>query len=154
MTKLASKQGDADSQNLLGWMYAKGYTYMGFVDISKRLQSGSSKAAEKDNACAQFYLGWMYDNGEGVPKDYKEAAKWYRKAAEQESHSIVSEYELFSKIGFRSEMYDINIHKAQYHLGLMYENGRGVLKDHKEAVKRYKKAIRVALMVRRLQIGL
>ena len=137
LTKLASKQGDANSQNLLGWIYAKGYTYMG-SDYKKALKC-FSKAAEKDNTCAQFYLGWMYDNGVGVPKNYKEAAKWYRKAAEQ-SHSIVSEYELFYKIGFRSEMYDINIHKAQYHLGLMYENGKGVLKDHKEAVKWYKKA--------------
>ncbi len=25
----------------------------------------------------------MYYNGEGVPKDYKEAVKWYRKAADQ-----------------------------------------------------------------------
>ena len=25
----------------------------------------------------------MYKNGEGVPKDYAEAAKWYRKAAKQ-----------------------------------------------------------------------
>ena len=25
----------------------------------------------------------MYDNGEGVPQDYKEAVKWYRLAAEQ-----------------------------------------------------------------------
>jgi len=25
----------------------------------------------------------MYDRGQGVPKDYKEAVKWYRLAAEQ-----------------------------------------------------------------------
>ena len=25
----------------------------------------------------------MYYNGEGVPQDYKEAVKWYTKAAEQ-----------------------------------------------------------------------
>jgi TPR repeat protein len=25
----------------------------------------------------------MYANGEGVPQDYAEAVKWYRKAAEQ-----------------------------------------------------------------------
>ena len=25
----------------------------------------------------------MYDNGQGVPQDYKQAVKWYTKAAEQ-----------------------------------------------------------------------
>jgi TPR repeat protein len=39
--------------------------------------------AEQGDAAAQFNLGLMYRNGEGVPKDYAEAANWYRKAAEQ-----------------------------------------------------------------------
>jgi len=34
-------------------------------------------------ADAQFLLGLMYDNGEGVPQDYKQAIKWYTKVAEQ-----------------------------------------------------------------------
>ena len=34
-------------------------------------------------AYAQYNLGVMYDNGQGVQQDYKEAVKWYRKAAEQ-----------------------------------------------------------------------
>ena len=58
----------------------------------------------------------MYDNGEGVPQDYKEAVKWYRLAAEQ-GHA-----------------------KAQYNLGLMYDNGEGVPQDYKEAVKWYRLA--------------
>ena len=32
---------------------------------------------------AQYNLGVMYDNGEGVPKDDAEAVKWYQKAADQ-----------------------------------------------------------------------
>ena len=39
--------------------------------------------AEQGDAFAQFSLGIMYDNGEGVPQDYAEAVKWYRLAAEQ-----------------------------------------------------------------------
>ena len=58
----------------------------------------------------------MYSRGRGVKKDFKEAVKWYRKAAEQ---------------GFAA---------AQYNLGLMYVNGRGVPEDIKEAVKWYRKA--------------
>ena len=28
-------------------------------------------------------LGVLYDSGQGVPRDYREAARWYRQAAEQ-----------------------------------------------------------------------
>jgi TPR repeat protein len=39
--------------------------------------------AEQGDVKAQLNLGTMYGNGQGVPKDHAEAAKWYRKAAEQ-----------------------------------------------------------------------
>jgi uncharacterized protein len=51
----------------------------------------------------------MYVNGQGVEKDYTEAVKWYRKAAEQ------------------------NYALAQSNLGLMYKNGQGLEKDYVEA---------------------
>ncbi|MGI6496156.1 MAG: tetratricopeptide repeat protein [Kiritimatiellia bacterium] len=40
-------------------------------------------AANLGNAEAQFNLGLCYDEGEGVAVDKAEAAKWYRKAADQ-----------------------------------------------------------------------
>ena len=58
----------------------------------------------------------MYDNGEGVPKDDREAVKWFRRAAGQ---------------GFAD---------AQFNLGLMYANGEGVPEDDREAVKWYRRA--------------
>ena len=61
--------------------------------------------AEQGHASAQFNLGFMYGNGEGVLKDEAEAVRWYRLAAEQ-GHA-----------------------GAQYNLGLMYSKGEGVLKD-------------------------
>ena len=57
-------------------------------------------------ALAQFSLGYMYANGEGVPKDAVQAVSWYRKAAEQGDAS------------------------AQADLGTMYDNGEGVPKDY------------------------
>jgi TPR repeat protein len=65
--------------------------------------------AEQGNAGAQLNLGFMYDNGFGVPQDYKEAIKWYRRAAEQGND------------------------RAQYNLGLMYDNGDGVPQDYVQA---------------------
>ena len=58
----------------------------------------------------------MYERGLGVSKNYKEAVKWYRFAAEQ------------------------GLTKAQYNLGLMYADGRGVSQDNQEAVKWYRLA--------------
>ena len=58
----------------------------------------------------------MYSFGQGVPKDSVEAAKWYRKAADQ------------------------GIAKSQYNLGFIYTKGEGVTRDKLEAAKWYKKA--------------
>ena len=73
-------------------------------------------AAEQGDPEAQFDLGFMYRNGEGVPQDDAEAVKWYRLAAEQ-GHA-----------------------DAQYNLGGMYGNGVGVLKDEAEALRWYRLA--------------
>ena len=74
------------------------------------------KAAEQGHAGAQYSLGQMYDNGEGVPEDDVQALEWYRKAAEQGNAG------------------------AQYDLGRMYDNGEGVPKDAVQAVAWYRKA--------------
>ena len=39
--------------------------------------------AKEGNAPAQFNLGVMYRDGQGVPQDDAQAAAWFRKAAEQ-----------------------------------------------------------------------
>jgi len=72
--------------------------------------------AEKGDAEAQYQMASIYGRGEGVEKDFKEAAKWHRKAADQ---------------GFAM---------AQNDLGSMYEKGLGVEQDFKEAVKWWHKA--------------
>ena len=61
----------------------------------------------------QYYLGAFYENGQGVPQDYKEAVKWFRLAAEQ------------------------GLAAAQYNLGVFYHKGQGVPKDYNEAVTWY-----------------
>ena len=81
--------------------------------ITKKYFEETKAKAEKGNKIAQFFLGMMYDNGEGVLEDDKEALKWFRKAADQ---------------GYAD---------AQNGLGRMYDFGKGVLEDDKEAVKWY-----------------
>ena len=41
------------------------------------------KLAEQGDADAQYYLGVMYNKGQGLAKDANQAVYWYRKAAEQ-----------------------------------------------------------------------
>ena len=42
-----------------------------------------TRAAEDGDANAQAELGFRFYEGNGVPKDYHAAVKWYTKAAEQ-----------------------------------------------------------------------
>jgi len=42
-------------------------------------------AAEAGDANAQYDLGGMYEEGQGVEQNYEVALKWYRKAADQSS---------------------------------------------------------------------
>jgi len=39
--------------------------------------------AEQGDPAAQFYLGLLYENGDGVPRDFVKARQWYEKAAAQ-----------------------------------------------------------------------
>ena len=65
--------------------------------------------AERGFAFAQFNMGVLYDNGQGLPQDDAQAMVWYRKAAMQ------------------------GLPQAQVNLGIMYEQGEGVPVDNVEA---------------------
>ncbi len=67
----------------LAWAgFAEGVAAYGRGDYATALRE-FRPFAEQGDANAQFNLGVMYDKGQGVPQDYAEAVKWYRKAVEQ-----------------------------------------------------------------------
>ena len=68
-----------------------------------------SREAERGQAAAQAYLGYMYAQGLGVPKDEVQAVQWLRRAADQ---------------GYPA---------AQFLLGLMIDKGHGAKQDFVEA---------------------
>ena len=74
----------------------------------------TSVLAEKKDSQSQYNLGLMYEHGTGVPKNYKEARKWYRLSAEQ-GNAL-----------------------AQLNLGVIYDKGQGVPQNYKEAIKWYR----------------
>jgi len=69
--------------------------------------------AEQGYISAQYNLGLMYSNGEGVWRNKKTAVKWYTLAAEQ------------------------GLAAAQFRLGEMYQHGRGVSRNTKTMFKWY-----------------
>lgn len=88
--------------------------YHGNGDIAKDLQVAHRlflKAESLGSIDAQFNLGVMYDNGQGIQKNSPEALKWYEKAANS-GHA-----------------------KAQYNLGAMLYEGYGTSKDVKQGLK-------------------
>ena len=68
-------------------------------------QTLRSLAETAHHPYAQYYLGIMYLNGQGVAPDPKEAGRWLTSAAEQ------------------------GVAQAQYRLGQLYAKGQGVSKD-------------------------
>src|SRR5260370_42113148 len=48
----------------------------------RKLAEAARLRAEQGDANAQYSLGNMYRNGQGVPEDYAEAVRWFRTAAE------------------------------------------------------------------------
>jgi uncharacterized protein len=61
--------------------------------------------AEQGYRLAQYTLGLMYEQGQGVPQDYTQAIKWFGRAAVR------------------------GVPQAQFELGMLYANGLGVPQD-------------------------
>ena len=80
------------------------------VEMSKPL------AEEYGDVLSQLILGSIYYGGWGVPQDFVEAVRWFRKAAEQGEKG------------------------AQTRLGTMYGRGEGVKKDYSESVRWFRMA--------------
>jgi uncharacterized protein len=121
--------------------------------------------AEEGYAHAQYTLGLMYHNGQGVPQDHAEALKWLRKAADQEyakaqdglgfiyqgGDGVPQDYAEALKWFRRAA--DQGMADAQYNLGFMYQNGQGVPQDYAEALKWWRKAANQGMAKAQLALG-
>ena len=85
--------------------------------------------AERGDANAQFSLGNMYQFGDGVVKDHKIAARWYKRAAIQ------------------------GVAKAQYNLGFLFYNSQQLNRDDKAAVKWFRLAAEQGFLLAQTNLG-
>ena len=99
-----------------------------FHGIMQRLQCGGVKR-EKGNSEAQRSLAALYARGQGLPQDYSEALKWYRKAADQGNAD------------------------AQLNLGAMYDKGLGVASNSAESAKWFRMAADQGLSLAQRNLG-
>ena len=72
--------------------------------------------AEKGDALAQYYVGLLHQNGQGVAQDHGTAVSWYERAAAQ------------------------GLAQAQYGLAVMFDNGFGVQQSYAKALAWYTRA--------------
>ncbi len=117
-----AKSGDPIAQNGLGVMYYTGEavskTDTGeILDNDPELAAGwFFRSAEQGYADAQFNLGLLYVNGEGVEQDMDQAVTLFKKAADQ-GHV-----------------------DAQNNLGALFYLGEGIARDKEKAIMWFEKA--------------
>jgi len=111
------------------------------------------RQASEGDSNAQYYLGVMYANGQGVPQSDIEAVNWFRKSAEQGNpdgeNSLGNMYAVgqgvpqddAEAIRWYIRAAGLNYTVAEISLGNMYAAGRGVPQNTAEALKWYRKAI-------------
>jgi len=78
------------------------------------------KKAQNNDASAQVYIGWCYLFGKGVPMDGEEAAKWMKKAADQnEPYGQL----VYGDMLYRGDVIPKNINEAIKYLEKAKNNG-------------------------------
>jgi TPR repeat protein len=110
------------------------------------------KAADRGNAEAQFDIGSMYRDGDGVKQDDAQALSWLQKAAAQdypialdvlglmyhEGTGVKQDYAASMDWSLKAAAHGILA--AQARVGVMYMNGEGVKQDFPTALAWFQKA--------------
>lgn len=139
---MAIELGNADAQNVLGDKYYYGidveqdkqkaidyYTKAARHGHKSALFSLNYYAQNSDDALAAFSLGSLYEQGQGVEQDFKQATFWY-------SQSV--------KYGFNKALFHLKrmatkkgYAEAQYALAKIYSDGDRKVQDKTKAVYWY-----------------
>ncbi|MDH5217483.1 MAG: SEL1-like repeat protein, partial [Gammaproteobacteria bacterium] len=112
---------------------------------------------------AQYLLGRMYEQGDGVARDEAEAKKLFKLAADQGHDNAGQRLALYENADSGEESVVLEWYlpaaeegdmEAQYNLGFMYETGWGVGIDEKMAANWYKEASDLQHDMAQLRLGM
>lgn len=126
----AAEQGNAHAQYCLGIM----------ADSMNESVKWYIKAADQGHRAAQYELGYCYFNGIGIDKDIDKGLEWIKKAANQGNKDAKDWLDYSVAVNRFREAAEQADASAQYNLGECYAYGRGVDRNHIEAVKWFRKA--------------
>lgn len=131
-----------------------------------RAEAAVRRAAKAGNPEAQFRLGVMYGNGDGVGLDYAQALEWFEKAARQgHTNSLITMAWMFANgAGVDTDedrartLYlraaKLGSAKAQYVVGTMYRFAQyGLERDVAAAVDWYLKAANQGMATAQFALG-
>lgn len=104
----AAEFGHADAQYYMGFSSEHGWLGVK-IDYNDAFK-WYTRAATQNHSNAQWQLGLMYQNGNGVTKNIHQAMRLYQASALQENAT------------------------GQYYLGMCYYKGNGTVQDYKKAV--------------------
>ena len=116
-----------NASNNIGGQYDLGWYYMDVGNPSEAVrwwrlaadnQDSNSQTDSDTQRKAEFNLGVMHAEGQGVTQDYSQALEWFRRAADQ------------------------NFAPAQFQLGVLYYDGQGVGQNYGRAADWFRRAAR------------
>lgn len=143
-----AEAGDAEAQYQLALKYDFGRSNL-TVNHQKAAQ-WYQKAAEQGHVKAQYNLGYLFQEGEGVQKDIHKAMYWFEKAAEQgfvDAYYNLGRFYYFDEFGLSNKAQAYGLFEkaakggyvdANYMAGFMLVRGVGIEKNLEEGLEKLK----------------
>ncbi|KGB91877.1 sel1 repeat family protein [Burkholderia cepacia] len=142
-----------------------GTAWLGHDDAPGAFDAAMAKAKRGD-LDGEFSVALMYEHGDGVERNPAEAAKWYRRAADQGDAASQNNLGTLYETGIgveQSRAEAVSWYRraaaqgngdALCNLGRAYEDGEGAPQDSAEAVRLYRRAAEQGLPRGQLYLGL
>jgi len=147
--RMAAANGDPSAEFEVAVRYDEG---RGVARDLEKAAEWYKRSAAKGFAPAQYRLGTLYERGLGVAVDRGRAMAWYKSAAEKGHLKAMHNFAVLtaseSSPDFKTAAYWFHeaakrgLVDSQYNLAILYETGRGVERDLKEAYKWFALAAR------------
>lgn len=148
---------DVDTQFKVGMSYLNGKHELKQPEVAARWLR---EAAKNNHAGAQYELGKMYRDGVGVEQSDAEAIMWLQKAATwgllaaQTALKLLQEKQLIGYMKDYPSGPDITKPGMQFRVGMLYFNGKGLIKNYNKAFKWIKKAAKNDFADAQYKLGL